>query len=578
MTKKPSKSSKAAQPQRAAQARAKTSAAKTQPSKKTAEKTVKNPAQKPAAQATAQKTKLHRKLGKKLVPRKYHKYFRSAFLTRFVVVGLVVLAETLALHTYNSNRDFLRNVRPNTIAQAYLPSWKYELTSHHNTVPTGTAESVPVLIYHGLISKPDQANYLTQDFRKQMFALKAAGWQTISMDDYVAFMQGKKHVPAKSFLLTFDDGRKDSYYNADPILRALGYRATMFVITHHAFDEGDKSIYYLNKSELQKMVASNRWDLEAHTDNGHNLMQISKAGQEGYFYSNRLWLPGQNRLETEQEYETRVVNDLQTAKAELENNLHIHVNAFAYPFGDYGQETQNNPNAVNFVPKQVAKLYAVAFAQEGTSNETVQNYFGTGGQQSTRLEPSYEWTPENLLAMMDVGSAKQLPFTDNFTDITGWRNTEGSYQISDQGMELQADPTNTADGVLLDGTQNWGNYSYTANVTWKTGDNVALTARYQDPKNLVSCSFELNGITIRQTVNGTVQVLRKLPYTLSEGPITLNVTVTGNQVACSVNGTQVLAATAPGLPARGMIGFSIWDPTKGFAASNVTKVEVTKTT
>ena len=523
----------------------------------------------------AKHVKAHRKVAKKLVPHRYHKYFRAAFVTRFVVVALVVLAETVAVHVYNNNRNFIHNMSWNTLTQAYLPSWKYELTNHPKVSVQGQAQSVPVLIYHGLISKPDQANYLTQDFRKQMFALKAAGWQTVSMDDYVAFMQGKKHLPAKSFLLTFDDGRKDSFYNADPILKALGYRATMFVITYHGFDQGDSSTYYLDKSELQNMVATKRWDLEAHTYDGHDLMQITKSGQEGYFYSNRLWLASKNRLETEQEYEARVVNDLQTAKKELQDNLHIKVNAFAYPFGDYGQETQNNPSAINFVPTQVNKLYAVAFAQEGTSNDTTQNYFGTGGSQSTRLEPSYSWTPANLLKMMSVGESKTLPFTDNFADITGWRNTEGSYELSSTGMSLQADATNTANGVLLDGSQTWSDVNYTAHVTWNAGQNVTLLARYQDAKNFVACSFGSDGASVRQTVNGKVQTLAQTAYTLNHGAVVFGVTMHGNQVSCSANGKQLATATASGIPAHGMIGLSIWDPAKGVAQSNVTQVEVT---
>ena len=80
------------------------------------------------------------------------------------------------------------------------------------------AKSVPVLLYHGVVDKSDGANILPEDFKNQMFVLKKAGWQTITLDDFYAFMRGEKQVPDKSFLLTFEDGRKDSHYPVDPLL------------------------------------------------------------------------------------------------------------------------------------------------------------------------------------------------------------------------------------------------------------------------------------------------------------------------------------------------------------------------
>ena len=67
-------------------------------------------------------------------------------------------------------------------------------------------------------------------------------------------MKGEKNLPEKSFLLTFDDGRKDSYYPVDPILKALDYRAIMFVISGRSLgDEKEVSPFYLSSSELKRM-------------------------------------------------------------------------------------------------------------------------------------------------------------------------------------------------------------------------------------------------------------------------------------------------------------------------------------
>lgn len=510
--------------------------------------------------------------------KKYRKYLRPAFLTRLAVVSCVLLAEVVLLWFYTANSTFIHNAlfSKNTMLQAYVPSWRYELSNASNFIPpSGDTQSVPVLVYHGLVSKSDQFNVLIQDFRKEMFALHAAGYHTISADDYVAFMQGKKHLPAKSFLLTFDDGRRDSFYNADPILHAVGYRATMFIIVHHAFEEGDKSHYYLNASEVKKMVASGRWDIEAHTYNGHDLMAIGANGQLGHFYSNYLWLPDKHRVETEQEYEMRVVTDLARAKEELQDKLGITVKAFAYPFGDYGQQSENNPGAAAFVLQQVDKLYDVAFAQEDTSNDTTQNYFGTGGHQSSRIEVPYNWTPDNLLKMLQLGSVKTLPYVDNMSEPAGWLNVEGSYNLAGHGMSLQADPTNTTDTVTLDGSRLWRDYQYNADVEWRAGGSVALYARFQDKNNYAICDFTGQYVSIRQELNGKQHKLAEMPYTMAYGTQHISMSVNGQKISCGGNdGSVIVTANTPTMPMQGGIGVSIWDATRGVANADVTKVAV----
>jgi len=513
--------------------------------------------------------------------KRYRKYLRPAFMTRFAVVSMVLVVEVVGLWAYTANSTFIHNAlfSKNTLLQSYLPSFKYELSNASNYIqPSGDTASVPVLVYHGLVSKSDQFNVLIQDFRKEMFALHNAGYHTISADDYVAFMQGKKHLPAKSFLLTFDDGRKDSFYNADPILQATGFRATMFIIVHHAFEEGDKSHYYLDAGEVKRMESTHRWDIEAHTFNGHDLMAIGPNGQLGHFYSNYLWLKDKNRLETEQEYEARVIGDLTRAKQELQDQLHITVNAFAYPFGDYGQQSENNPGAAAFVLAQVNKLYPVAFAQEDTSNDTTQNYFGTGGHQSSRIEVPYNWTSDNLLKMMQLGSVKTLPLIDSMNEPSGWLNVEGSYDLAGDGLSLQADPTNTTDTVVLDGSRLWTNYTYAADINWTTGGSVALYSRFQDKNNYTICDFTGQYVSIREELNGHQHKLAEMPYTMPYGVQHISMSVQGQQISCGgTDGSAIVTATSPTMPAQGGVGVSIWDATRRVAHADITKVSVKAT-
>src|SRR3989344_4642328 len=121
-----------------------------------------------------------------------------------------------------------------------------------------TARAIPILTYHRIVHSLNDLNNVTAgNFRDQMLTLKEAGGQTITLPEYHAYMRGDISLPEKSFLITFDDGAKESFYPVDPILSALGYSAAMYVIAHAA--EIPDSAYYLSSTEIRRMLKTGRW-------------------------------------------------------------------------------------------------------------------------------------------------------------------------------------------------------------------------------------------------------------------------------------------------------------------------------
>src|SRR5581483_2204916 len=219
-------------------------------------------------------------------------YFSVAVAIMMVTVGggsflLKYKLNTVSIEAVVMDFDFFKYSIAYAKADSIPVSSRGNQLTITNVSLPAHAQSVPVLLYHGIISKPDGANILINDFKNEMFALKKAGWQTVSIEDFYAFLQGKKELPPKSFLLTFDDGRKDSYYQADPILHVLGYKAVMFIITKYSLEDNSGN-YYLSKSQVQEMIDSRRWEIETHTKDGHNLYPIAPNGDQEHFYSNKL--------------------------------------------------------------------------------------------------------------------------------------------------------------------------------------------------------------------------------------------------------------------------------------------------
>ena len=90
-------------------------------------------------------------------------------------------------------------------------------------------EPVPVLMYHHLAADPgaDVWTVSVAEFRRQIAALKAAGYQTVLPGE----LRAGGARPPKPIVLTFDDGLLSTLTEAEPILRGAGFRAIGYLIT-----------------------------------------------------------------------------------------------------------------------------------------------------------------------------------------------------------------------------------------------------------------------------------------------------------------------------------------------------------
>jgi len=66
-------------------------------------------------------------------------------------------------------------------------------------------------------------------FERKMALFKRKGFSTVFWRDLQAYMDGRRSLPPRSILLTFDDGYLDNWVFAYPILKRIGFKATIFV-------------------------------------------------------------------------------------------------------------------------------------------------------------------------------------------------------------------------------------------------------------------------------------------------------------------------------------------------------------
>ena len=167
---------------------------------------------------------------------------------------------------------------------------------------------IPVLNYHR-VADGDGNNPLTlsvPEFNEQMAYLNQHGYQSITPDDLLANLQDNAPLPDKPVLITFDDGYRDTYTNAYPILKKYGFTATVFLIT----DVVGHNDWYVNWQQVKEMHQAG-FVIGSHTLRHVPLTTLSPA--EALF-------------------------QLQKSKEGIEWRLGVPVKYFAYPTGAYNAE------------------------------------------------------------------------------------------------------------------------------------------------------------------------------------------------------------------------------------------------
>lgn len=442
----------------------------------------------------------------------------------------------------------------------------------------GTWKSVPVFVYHGITNKADRFNMTEKTFQDQMFALKRAGYETVSLREFHAFIMGETNLPAKSFLLTFDDGRVDSYAGADPILKTLGYSAVMFVASGASMTDKDvRWSYYLSPNDIKDMLESGRWEIGSHAVQAEGgYVPISKDGAKANFLSSRMWLEAERRLETEEEYAVRVGHELGDSKRVLQDAFVQEIEAFSYPFGDYGQQSKNHSEAVSTISRLTSHHYRFAFRQVWPKDgEYSFNDAGADPHRLKRIETPTDWSGAQLVAFLEAAREKALPFQDDFKEGAGWQETWGIARPADGGLALASTATSTGAAAFLEGTAAWKDYGYSVRFDLLKGSHVSLMARYEDARTYLTCTFGEGHVQIERVVDGNAEKLAKVETgtALPAVGASVGMRVRGASVECLVDTNPVVSAT--GTEGTGGVGVRIWDKQLNNASALVRRAAVT---
>jgi peptidoglycan/xylan/chitin deacetylase (PgdA/CDA1 family) len=141
---------------------------------------------------------------------------------------------------------------------------------------------VPVLVYHNIAPQAKGRMVVSaRAFEEQMRYLKAQGFHVLAVRDLVQFISLGRQLPRKSVVLTFDDGYRSFLQYARPVLKELGFTATLFVYTDYV-GSGRNALSW---SEL-KQLADEGFEIGAHSKSHENLRR--RPGETDASFARRM--------------------------------------------------------------------------------------------------------------------------------------------------------------------------------------------------------------------------------------------------------------------------------------------------
>lgn len=182
----------------------------------------------------------------------------------------------------------------------------------------------PFIFYHKIDTAPRDARIRggytpRKRFARQMAFLKKEGFRFYTVSEMIEHYKEHGLFPARGIAITFDDGWKDNYENAFPVLREFGVKATIFLISSCL---GQVSV----KAQSEGEGAREHLSLK-------NVLEMSEHGIE--FGSHTLNHKLLDRISLDE-----VKTEVEESKRQIEAMLNKPCKVFAYPGGHYNEDAR----------------------------------------------------------------------------------------------------------------------------------------------------------------------------------------------------------------------------------------------
>jgi peptidoglycan/xylan/chitin deacetylase (PgdA/CDA1 family) len=221
-----------------------------------------------------------------------------------------------------------------------------------------------ILMYHCVSDFPREKdipydNVPPSLFRLHMDILLADHFNVISLGTLAGILKAGEDIPPRTIVVSFDDGYKNNYLNALPILEERRFKASFFVIVgemgrnepfNHLLWDGKSRTYYRDNPESRLPI--NKAEVREIRELGHD---IGSHGMTHRSIGNLSYGEGWK--------------EILRSKAILEETVAAPVSLFSYPFGsrsynDFNPQTEAILRQTGYDAACTAEIGAVSKKSE----------------------------------------------------------------------------------------------------------------------------------------------------------------------------------------------------------------------
>lgn len=268
-------------------------------------------------------------------------------------------------------------------------------------LPLNYTQQIVILTYHRVSNKmtnpwDTRVSVTPQQFREHLTFLKQHGFHVMALDEALSTLQNRqKAILPKSIVLTFDDGDETYAKNALPILKEFQYPSTEFILGNASSSSQDD---YLSWPEISELAKDPLVTFHSHTFDAHSTMQ---AQGKTYFATDPLYLPKEHHMESESDYNRRILHDFKQEQDLFEKHLGRSDNTIALPYGHAAQ---------SFISLGKTAGYSYVLTQDRTQA----NPHGVDPTHIYRLDVGNIITDTSRLSLLLKGLTSSGPLHDIF--------------------------------------------------------------------------------------------------------------------------------------------------------------------
>ena len=185
----------------------------------------------------------------------------------------------------------------------------------------------------------------TTELVAQLDWLRGRGYQPVRIADILDAQTGKRALPKKAVLLTFDDGYQSFFHHVFPLLQLYQFPAVVGLVTSWMEKAAHEPIAtsatplarsdLLSWDQVRTMTRSGLVEVASHSHNLHHGILANPQGNTQPAAGTRLFDSTQQHYESDDRYHARIQQDLAQSIAAIERETGSKPRALIWPFGSF---------------------------------------------------------------------------------------------------------------------------------------------------------------------------------------------------------------------------------------------------